>query len=653
MYIHQTLHGYQHGHNKLNSSIILPPIDEDRMKILSDWSEYAGGIDGDMSYITVYPLSQDNLFVIAKTWYADEMSRPGCVWTHSLIIDLSEIDDSFDFRKLKYYFHRPSDDKYSYDKNIEVNAIDNDNTNVSIRRQDIWILYNLIVQNKTSLILGVEDTSMYYQDVILSILQYLPIGIIKNLRICTGASSIRKDGTTKFNITFSSVTANALSSLSIQTESIDGQQSGILYICESLCNKDSEISQLIRLFSKDIGANYTEINTLGFLLKALSDAYNGNSSLNYDSLLNSIVRAFPTSNAANTLKHFFFGMKVGLLFATEENYYVQISKLSDKVFTDWQSLEIESAAERYMSSSPQKFVNLISNLVSLDSMNNEGRKIINKAAQMVSGSMLSNLCVNNWSVYFALVLVRAELLSESYWLSLPVNKVAVLLPIVEKIDKPIKYWDKILSYILINSLDVTSNFAHKIYSNYSNTISLIMEFMQKHNCTSIPNAIHELCITNNKDIIMWMKEQNNLSSSIAHYIMKIIPPTSKDVKDLGIEPWIVFSNIDVQSTDYVFHAFLFCLSLNWKSAISLKILKRSFFYIYIGMSKDELPIREFNNLRPYMEELPFWQSWDNCKKLRKGIVKAMKRLGYNRNDIDDFTPSADLNSTLLKIWDKQ
>ena len=40
MYIHQTLHGYQHGHNKLNSSIILPPIDEDRMKILSDWSEY-------------------------------------------------------------------------------------------------------------------------------------------------------------------------------------------------------------------------------------------------------------------------------------------------------------------------------------------------------------------------------------------------------------------------------------------------------------------------------------------------------------------------------------------------------------------------------------------------------------------------------------
>ena len=77
------------------------------------------------------------------------------------------------------------------------------------------------------------------------------------------------------------------------------------------------------------------------------------------------------------------------------------------------------------------------------------------------------------------------------------------------------------------------------------------------------------------------------------------------------------------------------------------------FYIYIGMSKDELPIREFNNLRPYMEELPFWQSWDNCKKLRKGIVKAMKRLGYNRNDIDDFTPSADLNSTLLKIWDKQ
>ena len=652
MYIHQTLHGYQHGHNKVASSIILSPVDEDRMKILSDWSEYAGGIDGDMSYITAYPLSQDNLFVVAKTWYADEMSRPGCVWTHSLIIDLSEVDESFDFRKLKKYFHRPTNDKYSYDKKIEINEIDINETSVPIRLQDTWILYNLITQNKTGLIFGIENTSEYYQDIILSILQYLPIGIIKNLRLCTGSSSIRKDGSTEFSMTFSSMPVNTLSSMAIKNENEDNQQLGILYICESLCDKNSDIFQLIRLFSKDIGINYTEINTLGFLLKALSDAFNGGSILSYDSLLTKITSAFPTSNVANTLKHFFFGRKVGLLFTTEENYYVQISTLADDVFDDWQSIGIELSAEQYMSSSPERFISLISQLVSLDSMNNEGKKIINRAAQIVSEPLLRDLCVNNWSVYLALIVTRVELLNGDYWLSLPINKVAAIFPLIEEMNGKITYWDKSLSYILVNSLDVTSNFANKIYANCSKTISLIMDFMQKHSCTSIPNTIQELCVINKKDIITWMNEQNVLSRSIAHYIISIIPPTSKTVIDCGVKPWVAFSHVDVEPTDYVFHTFLFCLSLNWKSAISLDILKKSFSCIYIAMSKDELPLKEFNKLRPYMEELPFWQSWDNCKKLRKGIVKAMKRLGYNRNDIENFTPSNDLNSALLKIWDK-
>lgn len=652
MYIHQTLHGYQHGHNKVASSIILSPVDEDRMKILSDWSEYAGGIDGDMSYITAYPLSQDNLFVVAKTWYADEMSRPGCVWTHSLIIDLSEVDETFDFRKLKKYFHRPSNDKYSYDKTIDINAIDINETGVPIRLQDTWLLYNLITQHKTGLIFGIENTSEYYQDIILSILQYLPIGIIKKLRLCTGSSSIRKDGSTEFSMTFSSMPLNTLSSMAIKNENEDNQQLGILYICESLCDKNSDIFQLIRLFSKDIGINYTEINTLGFLLKALSDAFNGVSKLSYDSLLTTIVNIYPTSNVANTLKQFFFGRKVGLLFTTEENYYVQISTLADDVFDDWQSIGIELSAEKYMSSSPERFISLISQLVSLDSMNNEGKKIINIAAKIVSEPLLRDLCVNNWSVYLALIVTRVELLNGDYWLSLPINKVAAIFPLIEEMNVKITYWDKILSYILVNSLDVTSNFAHKIYANCSKTISLIMDFMQKQNCTSIPNTIQELCIINNKDIITWMNDQNVLSRNIVHYIIKIVPPTSKTVKDCGVKPWIAFSHVDAEPTDYIFHTFLFCLSLNWKSAISLEILKKSFFCIYIAMSKDELPLKEINKLLPYMEELPFWQSWDNCKKLRKGIVKAMKRLGYTRNDIENFTPSNDLNSALLKIWDK-
>jgi hypothetical protein len=42
-------------------------------------------------YLTGYPLPRSDLFAFAKTWYAPEMPRPGCVWTHSLLIPKAQI----------------------------------------------------------------------------------------------------------------------------------------------------------------------------------------------------------------------------------------------------------------------------------------------------------------------------------------------------------------------------------------------------------------------------------------------------------------------------------------------------------------------------------------------------------------------------------
>ncbi len=60
------------------------------MLVLSDMSgpSMQPGFD---EYLTAYPLPGAELFVFAKTWYAPEMQRPGCVWTHSLLILRSHI----------------------------------------------------------------------------------------------------------------------------------------------------------------------------------------------------------------------------------------------------------------------------------------------------------------------------------------------------------------------------------------------------------------------------------------------------------------------------------------------------------------------------------------------------------------------------------
>jgi hypothetical protein len=88
--IHQAIHGYRDGHRLLSSSIPLAADASRAMLVLSDMSgpSMHPGFD---EYLTGYPLPSTDLFVFAKTWYAPEMQRPGCVWTHSLLIPREHI----------------------------------------------------------------------------------------------------------------------------------------------------------------------------------------------------------------------------------------------------------------------------------------------------------------------------------------------------------------------------------------------------------------------------------------------------------------------------------------------------------------------------------------------------------------------------------
>lgn len=90
MSIHQAIHGYRDGHRLLSSSMPLSAEASRTMLVLSDMSgpSMQPGFD---EYLTAYPLPGADFFVLARTWYAPEMKRPGCVWTHSLLIPRAQV----------------------------------------------------------------------------------------------------------------------------------------------------------------------------------------------------------------------------------------------------------------------------------------------------------------------------------------------------------------------------------------------------------------------------------------------------------------------------------------------------------------------------------------------------------------------------------
>jgi hypothetical protein len=118
--VHQALHGYSSGHRLLQCSIQLP---DDVARVMLRMSDLSGSnvVAGFDEYLTGYPLESTGMYALAKTWYAREMARPGCVWTHTLFLSQKDLEAA-SLAPLVNAFKRPLSKSAfeSYSKPLEV-----------------------------------------------------------------------------------------------------------------------------------------------------------------------------------------------------------------------------------------------------------------------------------------------------------------------------------------------------------------------------------------------------------------------------------------------------------------------------------------------------------------------------------------------------
>ncbi|MBR1154615.1 hypothetical protein [Bradyrhizobium sp. JYMT SZCCT0428] len=83
--IDQALFGYADGHRQIASSLRLPMKD---LYLLSTASDLASGarLGERESYLSGLPLPESRRYALFRTWAAPEMPRPGCVWSHVLLL---------------------------------------------------------------------------------------------------------------------------------------------------------------------------------------------------------------------------------------------------------------------------------------------------------------------------------------------------------------------------------------------------------------------------------------------------------------------------------------------------------------------------------------------------------------------------------------
>ncbi len=113
--IHQALFGYADGHRLLEASLRLSSRDLYDLSAISDLATGAQ-LHPDESYLTGTALQNSRQFALVRTWPAPDMPRPGCVWSHVLILTPELLTSRRDLSGLNALFVHPRrrDNKGSY-----------------------------------------------------------------------------------------------------------------------------------------------------------------------------------------------------------------------------------------------------------------------------------------------------------------------------------------------------------------------------------------------------------------------------------------------------------------------------------------------------------------------------------------------------------
>lgn len=660
MIIEQTLHGYNKGHGLLASSFPVKPNDDSSlMSVLSDWTGYRDELGGD-SYMTFYPLSNGEKYAFAKTWYAEEMERPGCVWTHTLIVDLKKVDRNFDFRTLENYFRRPLKDKYDfYHQKIEIDTFKNGNSNAVFEQFDdtsLMVLYLLLLGNNKNLFIYMDKDHGIYDALCFYLLQYMPLDMLKNIGLSTGSVSVRKIGDIDFSIQFTDNTANISLSNAPWNGKFDKTNFyvGLQYIFEQSKTLNDPFPSLIRLFREDIREDKDKLMAFAVLMKKLDTALTENvGAEQYAEVLHLLEESFPTIYDGVRLKCNFLSKKISSLYGTEKDYLYQIASLKNDSFLYPEETQFESRLMELDKEDHAGYIDLITKIAALAHPNDTACKALLYAINNMEEQELLNLIDKEWEKLLPFLSSNDRFFESGMWLKVSNDKFnTIFLLFSQKLSDKFIYWDGLLNKAIDAEALVGEDVSKKIIEKAKDAVSIIFEAANSGSHHFVSPFLLQACLLKKQDIFIWMNSQETINERVERFLLYKIEPNDYDLKSNSSSVWKAFLNQDNENKNIDFYIYLYILAHNWHDVIAIEMLKHSFYHIYIALSKNQLDEKYWNRISCFTSISYFIDKWDKCKILSRGLVDYLKNTSVDIRVLKEFTPNKKINERLVHYWKK-
>lgn len=657
MKIEQMLHGYDNGHRLLAGSVILKSrADMDTIATLSDWSEYVAGDGSETSYVTAYPLRESHFFVIAKTWYADEMKRPGCVWTHSLLIHFELLNIIDDFKRIASLFERPSSDNdfgcYSRQIDYENKQYTRkDYQSLTVEREIAsLVLVGFLTAKNTSLMFGGVSNNRPYEELLLGAMTTVPMQMMQYASWTTGTGYSRK-------LEGRPLTCQFLSGPSENLNKADVNETPpwISYVVDALMQGDVNQGQLIRMFAEDISDNIEYYAAVVSVLYTLEDYLKTgkNGEERYRDVFEIIAKAFLTKSDGRIIKKICASKTFSNRYCNDKTFFYLFATLPiDGVFDEIDT-EVNQRWDKYIEANRDEYLSLLSSICESGKANEWGTNVMRESVDALLGSDVTSLVTNDYHLFCTITLLAPRMLDKIEWESLSKANIEKLIPLIldERTQSGLNRWEDLFKALLEKNVEINWQLASIVFDHSNEATKILFDFVNGETSRYVNYSFGIQLNKHTSDVMKWLADVEIITENVAYAIVNCVDEKSPVVVSLGATAWKPFLGLQHHSLRAEVYSFLFAISFNWQSdKTALELMRMSVEPLHKLELVGKLSYSNWSRISPYMEPVKIWEEWDKCKKIRKTVVRRLKLAGVEKNVLSNFTSDRELNEQLKKMW---
>lgn len=642
--IHQVLHGYSEGHRLLSASLRLPRTDEHEMLVLSDLSGPAV-VPGYSDYLTGYAIASGKYYVLARTWYAPEMKRPGCVWTHSMIIAAADLGRMLSVSPLRGLFRRPTGDDdfatYASPLEVELNTTQR-SLGISNLNPRQYGLVAAVYEAADQPVYFPSESSAEIETVLLAVWEQQWPRLRRAFQFSTGSIADRNSSSRSFDvqavpISMANRLANRPRALVVPIESSDTSVDSAPWLRAVTADLREPDVEGLRTFLRDYAADTTEPR---FAFKPLVETFlwlrSEPMSNSVHGLIANVVRAFPEPSTGVLLKELV--LKPHLTAAASgsvddiEGWMLEsLAHYPTNDAFQQERLRLSERADRYWRTQSPGRTRVLA--AALGSITGPGSQIRQGVLRALTPAEILELQPEIPQLLYKAVLARPVLTTQSaLWRSGPSNQEIILeaLSAVASEDRPDPA--KLAAAVLARDTGaLASRLLQRLGPSF---VRAILDESQRRNGEPLieSTAWRESLAFFTDDVLRWLADVARPSGPLLLVLAASLDPNHSAVYASNRSIWLNLRSVQAGRFEKSLFdnamGFALALGLGGHDDASRDLVAMSFEPVHRALCDGRLSSRSWHNLRVHLPDARSGREWDRAESLRIALLRTYVRRSW-------------------------